>query len=280
MTIGLLACAAALSVTPMAPAQNNSDLTGEFRLSVQAWSFHQYTAFEAIDKTAEAGAPLIEFFPGQKMAPDSEVQVGPDMGDEATKRLQAHLREKGVRAIAFGVTGISQDEAQARKLFTWAKDLGIKVINTESTEAMDTIEKMVKEFDMKVGFHNHPKRADNPNYKVWDPAYVYSIVKDRDKRIGACADTGHWVRSGVKPVDALKTLKGRVVSSHLKDLNVFSADGHDVPYGKGISDIPGILRSFKAAGFTGPASVEYEYNWDKSVPEIGQCVGFIRAFRS
>ena len=54
---------------------------------------------------------------------------------------------------------------------------------------------------------------------MWDPNYVLSVVKDRDARIGSCADTGHWVRSGLKPVDCLRILKGRIISSHLKDLN-------------------------------------------------------------
>jgi sugar phosphate isomerase/epimerase len=280
MTIGLFACAAVALAAVTNNVADQNDRTGEFRLSVQAWSFNHFSAFEAIDKTAEAGAPLIEFFPGQQMVNGEEGGVGPEMGDANTDRLLAHLREKHVKAVAFGVTGISRDENEARKLFTWAKKMGLDVINTESTDAIDTIEKMVKEFNIKVGFHNHPKRADDANYKMWDPNYVLSVVRNRDKRIGSCADTGHWVRSGIKPVDALRILKGRVMSSHLKDLDKFGPDAHDVPFGTGVSDMAGILRAYKAMGFNGPGSVEYEYNWDTSVPEIAQCVGFVRGFRS
>jgi hypothetical protein len=156
--------------------------------------------------------------------------------------------------------------------------MDIGVVNTESTDAIDTIDKMVKEFDIKVGFHNHPRRNDDPNYKVWDPNYILSLVKDRDVRIGACADTGHWVRSGIKPVDALRILRGRVVSSHLKDLHVFTSGGHDMPYGQGVSDIRGILDELRAQNFDGPLSVEYEYNWDNNVAEIAQCIGFVRGY--
>jgi hypothetical protein len=49
------------------------------------------------------------------------------------------------------------------------------------------IEKLVKEYDIRVGFHNHPRRPDNPNYRVWDPQYILSILKDRDSRLGSCA---------------------------------------------------------------------------------------------
>jgi sugar phosphate isomerase/epimerase len=51
-----------------------------------------------------------------------------------------------------------------------------------------------------------------------------------------------------------------------------------VPYGTGVSDIPGILEELKAQGFDGNLSIEYEYNWDNSLPEVAQCVGFVRGY--
>jgi hypothetical protein len=131
----------------------------------------------------------------------------------------------------------------------------LRVLNTESDKSIDTIEKLVKEYDIKVGYHDHPKRPNDESYRMWDPNYILSLVKDRDPRIGSCADTGHWVRSGLKPVDCLRILKGRIMSSHLKDLHEFSRNGHDVPYGQGKSDVPGILAEFKAQKFDGPISV-------------------------
>lgn len=250
----------------------------EFMLSVQAWTFNRFTLFEAIERTSQAGAKFIEMFPGQMLRPGSDVKVGPEMPEAETAALENHLQKFGIKPVAFGVTGIPKNPAEARPLFQWAKRLKLMVINTESVDAIDTIELMVKEFDIKVGFHDHPKQADNPSYKMWDPAYIYSVVKDRDVRIGSCADTGHWVRSGIKPVDAIKTLRGRIVSSHLKDLNEFSHDAHDVPFGTGVSDMRGILDSYARIGFAGPASIEYEYNWDNSVVDVANCVGFVRGY--
>ncbi len=229
-------------------------------------------------KTAQAGSQNIEMFPGQALSKDVPgAKVGADMGPENTAKLKGFLAKNGVKVIAFGVVGISSKPEEARKLFTWAKDMGIQVINTESTDAIDTIELMVKEFELKVGFHNHPRQVGNANYKVWDPQYVYDLVKNRDKRIGSCADTGHWVRSGIKPVDAIRTLKGRIVSSHLKDLHEFTPGGHDMPFGLGVSDMRGILEEYRKIKMSGPVSVEYEHNWDTNVTEVGQCIGFVRA---
>jgi sugar phosphate isomerase/epimerase len=73
-------------------------------------------------------------------------------------------------------------------------------------------------------------------------------------------------------------LKGHIISSHLKDLNEIGPDAHDVPYGTGVSDIRGILEKLKAQGFDGNLSIEYEYHWESSVPEVAQCIGFIRGY--
>lgn len=259
----------------MAPAPS---WESDFKMGIQAWTFNRFTAFEAIEMTAQAGSRYIELFPGQKMKPASDVAVGPEMGPVATKELEDQLNRFHVQPVAFGVAGISKDPAQARVLFQWAKGLGLLVVNTESIDALDTIEQMVKEFDIKVGIHDHPKRPDDPGYRNWDPNFILSLVKNRDRRIGACADIGHWVRSGVKPLDALRILRGRIVSSHMKDLNEFSPNGHDVPFGTGVSDIPAVLREFRAQHFEGPASVEYEYNEEHSLPEVASCIGFVRGY--
>lgn len=252
--------------------------TGGAMLGVQAWSFNRYSVMEAIEKVAQAGGTNIEMFPGQQLGKDFPgVGVGPDMGDAATEALRKQLAKFGVNVVAYGVTGIDKGEAGARKLFAWAKSLGIGILDTESTESIDTIDKMVKEFDIRVGFHNHPRTKD-PNYKVWNPQYIADLVKNHDRRIGSCSDTGHWVRSGIKPVDALRILKGRVIGCHLKDLNEFSAYGHDVPYGTGVSDIPAILDELHRQGYQGTLSVEYEYDWDTSLPEIAQCMAFVRGY--
>jgi len=250
----------------------------DFVFGIQAWTYHRFTTFEAIEMAAQAGAENIELYPGQELKPGSDVGVGPEMPASALGELEAQLTKFHLRPVAFGVTGISRDPNEARKLFRWAKGLHLMVINTESTDAIDTIEQMVKEFDIKVGFHDHPRQPNNPNYKMWDPNYVLSVLRNRDRRIGSCADIGHWVRSGIKPIEAVRILKGRIVSSHLKDLNEFSPNGHDVPFGTGISGIAEVLAEYRRQRFNGPADVEYEYHEENPQAEAAACVGFLRGW--
>jgi len=278
-----LCCAIAALAGPLALQAENkipaACKTGGFAIGCQAYTFNRFTVFEAIEKTAQAGGKVIEFYPGQKLSQDEpNVKWDHNASPETIRKVKDKLAEAKITAVNYGVVNIPKEEAEARKIFEFARTLGLYAITTESVDALDTIEKLVKEYDIKVGFHDHPKRANNPNYRMWNPNYVISVVKDRDKRIGSCADTGHWVRSGLNPVKCLRILKGRIVSCHLKDLNEMGLDAHDVPFGCGISDVPALLKELRAQRFDGNISIEYEYHWENSTPEVGQCIGFVRGY--
>ena len=187
--------------------------TGGFFIGCQAYTFNHFSVYEAIEKTVQAGGKVIEFYPGQKLSKEEpNVTWDHNASAETIQKVKEKLAAAKVKAVNYGVVGIPKDEAEARKIFEFAKAMGLYAITTESVDALDTIEKLVKEYDIKVGFHDHPKQADNPNYRMWDPNYVLSVLKDRDVRIGSCADTGHWVRSGLNPVDCLRILKGHIIS--------------------------------------------------------------------
>ena len=253
--------------------------TGGFAVGCQAYTFKSFSVFEAIEKTAQAGGKVIEFYPGQKLSKDAPTaKWDHNASAETIQQVKDKLAACEVKAVNYGVVVIPKDEAAARKIFEFAKTLGLYGITTESVDALDTIEKLVKEYDIKVGFHDHPKQPNNPSYRMWDPNYVLSVLEGRDARIGSCADTGHWVRSGLSPLKCLQILKGHIISSHLKDLNEMGPGAHDVPYGTGVSDIPALLNELKAQGFAGNISIEYEYHWESSVPEVAQCIGFVRGY--
>jgi len=252
---------------------------GPFAIGCQAYTFHRFTLFEAIEKTAATGGRLIELFPGQKLSTNSDVKVDHNASDDVINQIKAKLEKHKIRAVNYGVVGLPNNEQECRKVFEFAKKLGLYAVTSEpAADAMDLIEKLVKEYDIAMAIHNHPKQANNPNYKYWDPDYILSLVQHRDKRLGSCADLGHFARSGVKPVDALKKLEGHVISSHLKDIRPAGPRGADLPYGTGESDIVGVLNEFQRQGFKGNISVEYESNLDNNVGEVGQCIGFVRGY--
>lgn len=278
---GLLATAVAVLAAPVlvsaSPIPDDCKIGG-FAVGSQAYTFKSFSAFEAIEKTAQAGGKIIEFYPGQKLSADRpNLRWDHNAHDDVVEQVKAQLARHGIRAVNYGVVG-GADEAEWRKIFEFAKKLGLYAVTTESVHQLDIIEKLVKEYDIRVGIHEHAKRPDDPSYKVWDPNYVLSVVKDRDPRIGACADTGHWATSGIKPLDALKILKGRIISCHLKERAVLGERTSDLVFGTGITDTKGILDELKRQGFAGNISIEYEANWEHSVPDVAQCIGFVRGY--
>jgi sugar phosphate isomerase/epimerase len=290
--IALAGAALALSFTaigvgaeaPAAPASNQPLVipdeykTNGWALGCQAWSWNHFTVMEAIEKTHEVGGKVIEFYPGQRLRSDQPaVTFSHNSPDAVLDQVKAQLKKYNILAVSYGVVGLPNNEAECRKVFEFAHKMGLRnVVSEPDPKAMDIIEKLVKEYDICMAIHDHPKREKDPSYKFWDPNYVLSLVKDRDPRIGSCADTGHWVRSGIKPVDALKILDGRIIESHLKDLNEFSPKAHDVPFGQGVSDVKGILDELKRQNFQGNICIEYEYHQENPAAEIKECVEYIK----
>jgi sugar phosphate isomerase/epimerase len=232
--------------------------TNGFALGTQSYTFKEFTFEEACAKTAAAGLHTTELFPGQKISaslPDQK--TGPGVSPEGLKAIKDILKKNNIQAVAIGVIGIPVEEEAARKVFSFAKELGIGVINTESTNAIDTIEKMVKEFDIKVGYHNHPRRPNDENYKVWDPNYILELTKD------------------LAAADCIRILKGRVVSSHIKD--IAKGGTSVVPAGTGRANLGEALTALKEVGFSGPISIEHENNWKDNVGDVITYVDLVKA---
>lgn len=262
--------------SPLGPERR----VGGFVVGCQAYMFHRFTAFEAIEKTAAAGGRVIEFYPGQPFSPnDRATKLTHQLSEENLQKLHAKLAQHDLIAVNYGVVAIPRDEVEARRLFQFVKKLGARALTTEpAADQMDLIEKLVKEFDLPVAIHNHPPHKNDPSYRLWDPTYVFSLVKDRDRRLGTCGDIGHWSRSGIDPIDALRLFEGRVISVHLKDVVAPRPDSTDVPLGLGISKTREVLLELRRQKFDGNISIEYERAWEHTVPDIAQCIGYIRGF--
>ncbi len=275
MRFTLLATIVLAANLTAAPIPEEAYVNG-LAIGCQAYSFKEFTAFEAIAKTKEAGGTIIEFYPGQKLKPGSDEKVSHTAGPGLVKQLLDECARQGIHAVNYGVVG-AKDAAEIRKIMEFAKAMGLYCVCTESAELVAEWEKAVKEFDIKVAFHEHPGSMSNPKYKVWHPLYILGAVESRDPRVGACADLGHWCTSGLKPVECLRILKGHVISVHLKDKSEFGKKGVVVPAGKGVVDVAACIAELKEQGFKGHFSIEHENDWKNNVPQIKETIDFTKA---
>ncbi len=274
MSFVMCSCQEAEKV-PQSKAESVS-MPGKWQLGVQAYTFRRFTFYEAVDKTAELGLKYIEAYPGQRLSPQkNQTQFSHLMSPELRKEVKAKLADSGVKLVGYGVVPLTKNEQESRAVFDFAQKMGVGIIIAEPPEdAFDVIEKLCREYDIKVAIHNHPKRKSS---HYWNPETVAAVCKGRSNLIGACPDIGHWIRSEIQPVEALKKLEGRLISFHFKDVEDFgNVRARDVVFGTGVTDFKALLAEVERQGFEGPFMIEYESHSPQLMTELEKSAAFLK----
>jgi sugar phosphate isomerase/epimerase len=245
-----------------------------WRIGMSQYTFRRFSLYETLDMTAKLGVRNIEpafFLSLDKSRP--ELKVNEDLSPEIRKELKQKLGNVGITISAF-YSNLDTDADRAKKIFDFCKEMGIASIVAEpKAEAFDMIEKLCDEYEIDLAVHNHPQ---SPTSKYWKPENVLAVCKDRGPRIGACCDTGHWVRSGLDPVGCLKVMEGRIRGFHLKDVAEKGVvDARDVPLGEGKADYAAVLTELKRQGYRGVMTIEYEHDSPELMEDVAKCVAFV-----
>jgi sugar phosphate isomerase/epimerase len=238
-----LMIAALTAVSTMAQDYASSSSPADqlgWKLALHSWTFQKFSLNDAIDKTAAVGVKNMSISGSYNWETNGKLTKRPtaSLKDADFVAIQAHMKAKGLNTkfLNMGVVKPGTNEVESRKIFEAAKRFGIDVLVAEPethgrmeelAPAMDVVEKLAKEYNIKVAIHNHPK----PDNFYWNPDTVLAAVHGRSPLIGVCADVGHYVRSGLDPVATLKKMEGRLIALHFKDLNEKSPKAHDVPWG-------------------------------------------------
>ncbi len=236
----------------------------KFPIAVQCWTFREYSFQEALAKAKALGIDFVQPYPGQALRPDKPgVVFDHNLSEDDIQWVKEKLEEQGLRLIAYGVVDFDNTEEDMRKVFDFAKKLEIRTVVTEPEfDDFSLLEQMVTAYDINVAIHNHPAPS-----KYARPEAVLDRIKGLDARIGACVDTGHWMRSAVKPLEGLKKLEGRIIDVHLKDLNEFGVEeAEDAPFGQGQANVHDILAELTRQNFRGYLTVEHEKEADALDP--------------
>lgn len=254
------------ATTPNALPENDSlEVAQGWKLGIQTWTFHQFTFLEAIEKADSAGIKYVEAFPGQALGGDFRDTFDLNMSVESRSRLKQLLSEKGMQLLALGVV-VPPTVEEWRRTFEFARDMGIQYITAEPLrEHWDTINTMAGEYKIMIAIHDHPRPSPYDH-----PDSVLVAIKGRIN-MGACADVGHWARNGLDVAQCLRTLEGRIVGLHLKDIETFnSVQAGDVVLGKGVIRFPEVFAELRRQGFSGMFSIEHEANLSNNLQDVIQ----------
>ncbi len=238
-----------LALLALGLASLSSLHAGNVQLGLQTWTCNKMTFDQVVDFAVKHHITQLQFI---------DSQFDPKATKEETLRKKAILDAKGLACYTFGVSKTSLKPEENRKLFEFAKLVGAKVIVVEPKDIAewDSLEALVKEFDLKLAIHNHGKGTT-----YGDPATVLGILAKRDKRIGACLDVGWVTAAGFDAAKVFRDYGDRVYDIHFKDKKIEkAADGKDVildvALGTGAANYAGLFAEIKKSNWSGVMAIE------------------------
>jgi sugar phosphate isomerase/epimerase len=197
--------------------------------------------------------------------------------NDTPKQLAAGRKQfdnAGLKVIGGGNISLqNNDETDLRRYFDYAKTCGFPMMIIAPThETLPKVEKLVKEYDIKVAIHNHgPEDKHFPS-----PRRVLDAVKDLDPRVGLCVDVGHTARTGQDVVESIAQAGSRLFEIHVKDLRDFHDKESQVPVGEGAMPVPAIFRQLRKQGYQGVCSLEYEVDADNPMMGMQKSFSYMR----
>jgi sugar phosphate isomerase/epimerase len=195
-----------------------------------------------------------------------------ESSNEELLQITAKVKARGLNLYGCGVIYMKTPE-DVEKYFNYAKAAGLNmIIGAPEHHLLDIIEAKVKQTDIKLAIHNH-----GPEDEIFpSPGSVYEKIKNLDKRIGLCVDTGHTFRLNLDPATELKKYKDRLFDVHIKDINEQIPKGQNVEIGRGKMNIPSIMKALKEIEYNGVLGLEYEKDGDHAIYGLSESVGYVR----
>jgi inosose dehydratase len=192
---------------------------------------------------------------------------------EERKQRAQMFRDAGLIPLSVGNVGMKNDEADIRRAFEYARDIGVStMVCAPQKDSIPILDKMVKEFDIKLAIHNHgPEDKQFPSpYDVWQAVQKY------DKRIGLCIDVGHTARANVDPAESILKCRERLYDMHMKDISALGIRNTAIEGGRGILNIKSILAALLKIKYQGLVGFEYEKDSKDPVPGLAESVGYTK----
>jgi sugar phosphate isomerase/epimerase len=238
----------------------------ELKLGIQTWTLRNLNFDQMVEFAAQHKLKYLELIPAH---------IDPAGSWDEIKKKKATLDKQGLIPYTFGVARTSLDKAENRKLFEFAKFMGMKllVIEPNDFQIFDNLEELVKEYDIKLAIHNHGIKSLYGN-----PLVVQKIIEHRDPRLGVCLDTGWLASARFDPAKTFKDYAGRVFDIHLKDKKVTGTEKGDVAVdtfiGEGDANLRELFKALKDAKFEGVLAIETDNNLKDPTEHVTKAIKY------
>lgn len=243
-------------------------------LGVQSYTFRKFDLDPALKRMKELGLKYAEFY---------SKHIPVDSSPEKLKGILDLCKEYGVTPVGFGVSQFTKNHDANKKLFDFGKAIGLKYLSANPTpDAFDSLDRLCEEYKIAIAIHPHGPSANGKDRdRWWSAEVIMKAVKDHNKLIGTCLDTGHLLRMAqlgekLDPAEQVKVMGDRNFGMHLKDHD--NKRKTDVVFGDptGSLDVAAVFKALEAVKFTGTVSIEYEASEDNPSPDMKKCVEYVR----
>lgn len=224
----------------------------DWKFGVALWTFHTFNFPQSLDKVDSAGIKYIEPNTFHSAGPEFNNTTIGKLSPEQIDQLKQLIAKKGLICESIYITGGKTVDAW-KSDFELAKRMGVKFVTCEpQADMLDAVDSLAGAYGIKVAIHEHWKGMS----RYWNPDTTLMAIKGHPN-FGVCADLGHWPKSGINPLDAVKKLAGHIIGVHLKDIAAYNDPKlRDVPVGTGVVDFPAIFRELKKQNFKGHIYIE------------------------
>jgi sugar phosphate isomerase/epimerase len=247
-----------------------------FEIGIQSFTLRRYAFEPMLDELVRLGVRRVELIPYLGFFFYTFGSHLPVSDDGAA--IDAALRALATRGLSISASGVHSipDAAEAKRLFDFAERARIPLLTiSPDDEALDAIDRLCRERpSIRVGIHNH-----GPYTRYDKLADLEATLVGRAPNFGACVDTGHLIRSGEDPVEALRRLGPRVHGLHLKDHVEAGFFASGCLLGEGRLDLDGCFRALREIGFRPDGAISLELEWDSDglQGDVARCLETARA---
>jgi sugar phosphate isomerase/epimerase len=290
-------------------SKTNSSFNG-VRIGVQSYSFRSLPLDDAIKAMAGIGIGECELFSGHveprigpppgARPPQSPTGAGsgemtPEMREamrEAARKRQEETRKwrlsvpldhfkdvrkkfdaAGIKLQAYNLSfndNFTDDEIN--RGFQMAEALGVTLVTASSTlSAAKRVAPFAEKYKITVAMHGHSNLTD-PNQFAKPESFAAALAMSKYFAINL--DIGHFFAAGFDPVPYIEANHARITNLHIKDRK--KENGPNTPWGQGDTPIKQVLQLLKEKKYDIPANIEYEYQGEDAVVEVGKCFQYIK----
>lgn len=262
--VGALSLAATACVnTAQKEETTDSPLVHPLTLGLASYTLREFSLDETIAMTLRVGLKHICL---------KSMHLPMDSTTAQIETAAEKVRNAGLDLYGAGVIYMKTPES-VDQAFAYARDAGMRVIvGVPNHELLPQVEERVKETDILLAIHNHGPGDDL--YR--SPDDVWEKIKDLDRRIGLCIDIGHVVRIKEDPIEKIEKYADRLYDMHFKDVDLAEEKGSSQEVGRGIIDIPGVMKALQKVRYGGIMALEYEKEGKDPMPGVAESVGYAR----